>query len=374
MSRTINVPALKVQQPIGDFLIGVMSYEDLIAVSYADVRSMERDVDNYLGIQRRLSPARKKELQAYVNTSDATFPTSIILAVDEECSKWDEDSGVLSLFETDNVPFDRIAKVLDGQHRIDGLRNYKQEKRFDLSVTIFINADLADQANIFATVNLAQTKVNRSLVYDLFDYAKSRSPQKTAHDVTVALDRFEKGPLFERIKRLGVATEGRAAEPLTQATVVTAIMALISNDPMTDREVLLKGKRLGRPDDKTLARLPLRGLFVDGNDLDIAKIVSAYFEAVRDRWPRAWADVQKQGNILPRTNGFKALMRVFRPLYLRLASGDPGRLVVASAFTAQLVAVGLQDDDFSSGRFVPGTGGEAALAKLLSEEMGLGKA
>jgi hypothetical protein len=46
---------------------------------------------------------------------------------------------------------------------------------------------LATQASLFSTVNLAQTKVNRSLVYDLHDYAHTRSPEKS-HDVAIALD------------------------------------------------------------------------------------------------------------------------------------------------------------------------------------------
>ncbi len=54
---------------------------------------------------------------------------------------------------------------------------------------------MAQQANIFSTVNLSQTKVNRSLAYDLFALAASRSPQKTCHDIAVALDRGKNSPL-----------------------------------------------------------------------------------------------------------------------------------------------------------------------------------
>lgn len=44
-------------------------------------------------------------------------------------------------------------------------------------------------AYIFSMVNLAQTKVSKSLVYDLFEFSKSRSPRKRAHTIAVAIDR-----------------------------------------------------------------------------------------------------------------------------------------------------------------------------------------
>jgi len=33
---------------------------------------------------------------------------------------------------------------------------------FDVNVSIFVDADIADQATVFATVNLAQTKVTEA--------------------------------------------------------------------------------------------------------------------------------------------------------------------------------------------------------------------
>ena len=54
----------------------------------------------YLGIQRKLSPSRVKDLKEYVKSFDATFPTSIVLAVDESCASWDENSNELCFLKT----------------------------------------------------------------------------------------------------------------------------------------------------------------------------------------------------------------------------------------------------------------------------------
>jgi DGQHR domain-containing protein len=367
--KSISFPALKVRQPIGEFFIGVIDSEDLVNIAYADIRRIERerDVEKYLGIQRPLSPTRVKEIQSYVHTADATFPTAVILAVDERCAEWNERRNELTLTEyTDrdrkrSISFDKIAKILDGQHRLEGLMNYAGEK-FELNVTIFIDADIAEQANIFATVNLAQTKVNKSLVYDLFDLAKARSPQKTCHYIAVALDQSEDSPFYHRIKRLGVATEGRFNETLTQATVVESILRYISRDPLDDRDRLFRGKRLEPAQGSDQNRFIFRNLFIDERDPEIAKIIWNYFDAVRDRWPRAWNEFSR-GNILIKTNGFRAFMRFLRLVYVEFGAGKErlSKLNVRKV----LNSVTLKDNEFNVDLFPPGSSGEAALYRRL---------
>ena len=233
---------------------------------------------------------------------------------------------------------------------------------------MFVDADIADQASIFATVNLAQTKVNRSLVYDLLSYSRSRSPERTCHVVTVALDQLEESPFYRRIKRLGVSTEGRFEEVLTQATVVKSLLPYISNDVLRDRDT---GKRSGRwrvDEEYDPKRLLFRRWFVEEQDDQITKQLMHYFEAVRRRWPGAWENTEK-GNMLPRTNGFRAFMAFLRPAYNVLREGD---FVKMSTFLELLKKVSLKDDDFNTQRYVPGTTGERTLFRDLMEHTDLG--
>lgn len=370
--RSIPIPALKVQQPIGEFYVGVIDSKDLIKISFADVREIERDLDEYLGIQRKLSPSRVKDLKGYVTSIDATFPTSIILAVDDSCAQWDAEANKLILTENEQFKYEEIAKILDGQHRIEGLKDYTRND-FQLNITIFVGADLADQANIFATVNLAQTKVNKSLVYDLYDYSHSRSPQKTAHDVVVALDRIEDSPFYQMIKRLGFSTPGRTAETLTQAAIVeTLLKYFISTTPREDRNLLLRGKKLRHADLEELKRLPFRNLFIDGDDIGITKLILAFFSAVQKRWPEAWANRKEKGNILPKTNGVRAFFRFFQKAYISITgAGRIGDQVSEQEFTRVLDRITLKSEDFNTDQFPPGTSGESLLLKRLLTDGGL---
>ena len=374
--KSVSFPCLKVTQPVGDFFIGVISYKDLREISHFDVRRVlqeERDVERYLGIQRPLNDARVRDLQKYVTFYDATFPTSIIVAVDADAVNFSEQhremtlSNVIRDTREDSILFRQIARVLDGQHRIAGLSDYDGPD-FDLNVTVFVGIDIAQQAQIFSTVNLEQTKVNKSLAYDLFELAASRSPQKTCHNVVVALDQDATSPFYHRIKRLGTATTGRIGETLTQATFVESLLKLISTDPRQDRDILLRRREIRPANALELAVLPLRNLFVRGEDISIAKIMWNYFEAVRVRWPTAWISSDR-GYILNRTNGFRALMRMFRPIYLTL--GHPGDIVDHTRYEALFQGLAITDDDFHISNFPPGSSGEAALVQRFTSELDL---
>lgn len=380
--KTISVPCIKVTQPIGIFYIASIDHKILCDITYFDVRRIlkeERAVERYLGIQRPLIHKRVMEIETYVNTVDACFPTSVILAVPGVCAKYDESKNQLELSNylepaegEEFIYYGDIAKVLDGQHRIEGLRKFNG-KSFQVNVSIFIDADISDQAYIFSTVNLTQTKVNRSLAFDLFDLAKSRSPQKTCHNIAVALDQNEGSPFFKRIKRLGVSTEGRFYEVITQATFVQSLIVYICQsqlEQIKDRDAYLRDKIPPKANVDQLQQQIFRNMFLDEGDLDIADIIWNYFNAIKEKWPIAW-DNMGHGNVLNKTNGFKAFMRFLRPCYLYITS--PGKVPLKEAFSEILKKIALKDTDFTSDRFVPGSSGESELYRTLMHESGLNK-
>lgn len=388
-SRSLEVQVLKVTQKKSEFYLGVLPARELVEISYADVRRLadeQRDVERYLGIQRPVNPTRIKQIKKYLEGSDARFPTGIIVAVDEKCATISDDGKSLTLRpfvptpddSEKPIPYDKIAKILDGQHRLAGFLSetnnwefdFESSEPFELGVVIFVGADPATQAEIFATVNLAQTKVNKSLVYDLQDLAEARSPFKTCHNVAVALDEIEGSPFFERIKRLGVRTEGRDRETITQAAFVESLVGLISFDPVRDRNKLLDGERLGELSDSDLQKRPFRKLFVEGRDLDIVEIVSNYFKAVRSKWPDQWDHPNRKGNIVAKSNAFKAFMRHLKDVYPEVSGSDFTAIPSVEQFAAEFGHIDLDDEDFNTSTFVPGSSGQSLFYKLLSGEVG----
>ena len=388
----IVLPVLKVCQPIGNFFVASINAKDLVDISFSDVRRLakdQRDLEKYLGIQRPISTARVKKIKQYIEGRDATFPTAVIVAIDERCAEYEEtgpNTGLLTLTpfypsddsDEEEIPLGKIARVIDGQHRIaafmDENRNWCfdfGDDCFDINLSIFIGADVSEQANIFATVNLAQTKVNKSLVYDLTELSETQSPHKTCHNIAVVLDREESSPLYKRIKRLGTATPGRKNEPLTQASFVESLVRYISRDPVQDRNDLLDGKKLSPASMDELHKLPFRNMFREGKELDMAEILFNYFSAIRDKWPNSWEEIARTGNLLPRSNAFKAFMKYLgEDVYGELVEYKYyGRIPSSSEFSEYFDHLELTDEDFTTRNFAPGSGGQSTFLKLLRDEI-----
>jgi len=354
---------IEVRQPIGVFYVGAMSSSQVIAISYADVRRIEaRDVERYIGIQRPLEDDRVKELRKYVRTVDSSFPTSVILAVSGENAEYDEGEGIMRIKRNWE-----IAKIIDGQHRIAGLLSYEGAP-FQLNVTIFVDMDIEDQAHLFATINLKQTKVNKSLAYDLFDFASLRSPQKTCHNLAKFMNFQKGGPLERRIKILGRAT-GQPLEFLTQALFVERLIGYISMDPMLDRDLIRRRLSPARAANfqEREKKLFFRNMFIDGRDDEITLVLVNFFTAVLQKWPSAWVR-SDPGHVLNRSTGFGALMRLLADIYVSM--DKIGSVPGVDEFLAYFGRVQLGNDDFRKERFVPGTSGESLLYRTLSFEMG----
>lgn len=372
--QPIIIKCFEATQPIGKMYVGIIDSEDLETITYADVRrlrddSNNREVEDYIGIQRQLSRSREKEIGKYVNLSDASFPNSIILSMSSDHVKFDKNKGEMEIQNSDD-----IAKVLDGQHRIAGFENYKKSRgTFEMIISIYIDMELEDQAIVFATINKEQKSVNNSLVTDLFAFAKSRSPQKTGHNIARALNEKNGSPFFDKIKILGVANSDN--ETITQSTFVDSLLKYITKDKQGDREFYRinkndKNAKLPLADDKTLKTYFLRNLFIeDTQDVKIAQIIYNYFYVVDKKWPTAWRTVANN-NILNKSTGFIALMKFFKDCYLK--QGEIGQVVSKEEFERCFANITLTDEDFNREKYVPGGIGISTLHKDFKKQSEIG--
>jgi DGQHR domain-containing protein len=378
--RYLSIPVTKVVQPVGTFFTGSVDAYALLEICRFDFRRIADAGGHreFLGFQRKLDLKRVRAIERYIKTIDAVFPTAIVISVDERCASIAADANgnsVLNLqayqdSETADfkIEYEDIASIIDGQHRMKAFEEVKGLD-FQVNAAVFVGVDDATKADIFSTVNLAQTKVNKSLVYDLFSLQKSRSSEKTCHEIVVALDEMEESPFFERIKRLGSATDGRFGETLSQATVVKGLLPYITEDALADRDI---GKRFGFWDpsgpEEAKKRI-FRPFFERQQDEKILAIVLNYFSTIRDKWPSAWSNTGA-GNIINRTNGFNGFMRFLRPAYLNFTS-EPA-VVSKKQFASLFDRIRLVEGDFNPENFLPGTSGSTKLYRTLMEQSRLG--
>lgn len=375
----IEFQCLQAIQPIGTMFIGAINWDQLEYISYADVRRLQlgndnREVEEYIGIQRVLDPKREKTIGKYVNLIDATFPNSIILAISSENAEYNPETKMMKIRYKDDV-----AKVLDGQHRIAGLKNFtKPGEAFQLIVTIYVDMELEDQAIVFATINKEQKNVSNSLVVDLFAFAESRSPQKTGHNIARALYKKETSPFYRKIKILGTAVD-KEKETITQDTFVKSLLMYISKDPQLDRDFYKRNKdnskRLTLVEGDELKKYFLRNIFIeDDKDIKIAQIILNYFHAVDNKWPNAWrSNASLANNILNKSTGFVALMKFFKDAYLSFGFERIGEVISKEEFIRIFEPITLTDADFNRERYLPGSSGQSTLYKDLLIQSGLSK-
>lgn len=369
MNRTIRADFIKITQPIGEFYCCSISAEELYEISYADIRRLEEEqnsedgLDTYLGIQRELSSVRVNKLKEYVKSVDATFPNSIIIAIDDDFVRFDDKKLII---EFDRSKEGKVAKILDGQHRLAGFEGsdfkYKNQddesQDFQLLVTIFVEADLHTQAQVFTMVNQNQTKVNKSLVYDLESLAIARSPYKTAHQIAILLNSRKDSPFYKRIKRLGVKTNGVEGELITQAAIVDNLIKLITKKASLDRDILLgkKKKFLGLKNavlpDLTTAdyrRLTFRKSFNEEDDSSIALNILNYYSAIANIWPQAW-DKTNKSSVLNKTVGLIATMRLLRDIFNFMVDNsnvEYGEVISENEYSEILKAGNIQNEFFA---------------------------
>jgi DGQHR domain-containing protein len=290
----MRYPVIEFDQPAGTFLLSAMSANDIINISRADPRKFDAiSMETIGGIQREPSRKRIKEIAEYSNTVDATFPTPILLALDP--GSYNLDDHYIE------ITGENIADIVDGQHRVLGLKESKRATEFVIPVVFVLDATEEQKALIFATINGKQTKVPASIVFDLFGVTTSRSPQKTAHEIARAMNSTPNSPWFRRLKMLGKKTPG-SLESLSQGTFIKFLLPHISADPVTDMDRIRK-----KQPPIVYDHCIFNEYFRKDQDSTILKILINVFDSVRETWPLEWGNPAE--SILTKTTGFSGIMR-----------------------------------------------------------------
>ncbi|MDV2356717.1 DGQHR domain-containing protein [Vibrio cholerae] len=348
-AQEIRLPVVKVEQPLGIFYACSISSELLETISFSSRAKYKRkDIIEGVfslvsGNQREIDDERSKEISKYIDSIEATFPNSIILGanvdregnfVTERNKRWriEEENGRLTLV----IPsMEKLATIIDGQHRLSGFK-YSERKGMDLLCSVFIDLPAPYHAYIFATININQKKVNKSLAYELYGFKledESRSiwsPEKLAVYITRKLNstdsalknKIKLGAEIERLpapKGCESADENEVMGVVSLSTIVDGILKQISSNPKSDRDTLLNYKnKLGRKglNDGT-ENTPLRKHYINGSDEYVEAVVFDFLEALENK---LWG-AQSANSYLLKTIGFQASFDLLRQ-YLKKNKGE----------------------------------------------------
>lgn len=349
----IEIFLVETIQPIGVFYTGKINSETLIKMAKIKTRSSGK------GVQRDLKKNRTKNIAMYCKDPDATFPTPIILAIDSKVLNRElqlvdgTDCIYKADFDVGEAPF---AEVLDGQHRLEGIKLAKGFK-CDMPIAIMFDLTEEEKAYIFSTINSNQEKVDKSLIYELFELSSSRSPHKTCHEIARLMNSDVDSPFYEKLKMLGKAT--KQSETLSQGTFVTYLCRLMSRNPKEDMIKLKNNEQIS--DDPGCV---LREYFIDNKDEVILKIIKNYFSAIAQVFKEEWNDSRTY--VLSKTSGYGALIKAFPTIYkIGLTRGTLSEDFFKEIFEVVKSKFVEEKIDWTSNTVISGEQGQSNLSKTI---------
>ncbi len=304
----LRIPAILVRQPLADFYVVSLPARTVRQITYLDPTRIEKVDRNrllysLLGAQRMASPTRARKIAKYIDTVEAAFPNSVILSAnyindgvlqEDETKRWRVEKTPSGGFELVIPTADQMASVIDGQHRLLGF-DFCEEKRKDMELICSVYVDLPHsyQAYLFATININQRKVDKSLAYEQFGYnldeekAVEWSPDKLAVFLTRKLNLKKNSPFAGHIKIAPIDDTGllqaNGSWRVSTAAIVEGIMRLISRNPKKDREDLHSHSILSRnrallPNDGA----PWRRSYLNVEDDLIFDGIETYFQSAKE--------------------------------------------------------------------------------------------
>lgn len=378
----MELSAIKVTQPLGEFYITKIKARDLLRISTSSV--LRYDKDGYLkGNQRELKPDRLKLIANFIQSEEMCFPTSIIVAAnvnDSGLIEEDEKRWRIIHRENDNyvlfTPKENIVSslIIDGQHRLNAFSCAPDDcGDIELVCSVFFDLPSPYQAYLFATINGNQKRVDKSLSLELFGYSvedepqNTWSPEKLAVYFTRKFNFTKDSPLYQRIKLAPLYSEiedkiDKSKWLLSTAAMVDGILKLISSNPQLDRDMLAmkKDSFLSDKTRKILAQnkdnTVLRNQYINCKDEEIFNVLSSFFESVKSiLWDNA-----SPRSVITKTIGISVLFDILREILRKDVS--------ARQFENYIPKI--KDVDYSSNYFQFSGKGKTRLRRVLKFKLG----
>ncbi|MBO2012580.1 DGQHR domain-containing protein [Hymenobacter negativus] len=344
MMNFLELPVLEVVQPLASFYVFKIKASDLLKIAFAEELQYRNENRELIGSQRKLDVKRLEDVAKYINTAEMAFPNAIILAcnylpeegvnTEDPKVRWrieDTDKGKCIIIPTDTP----LAAIVDGQHRLKAFKFADPDRSsVELLCSVYFDLPNSYQAQLFATINSNQKRVDKSLAFEQFGFnigdepEKSWTPEKLAVFLSRRLNSDTNSPFFAHIKLAPKDSNFYLVDTSTSnwfvstATIVEGILSLITSNPKRDRvEMQLYRVWFGR-DRSQLERFPdtspLRKEFINENDAAIYETTRDFFSFVKSLlWKSALSP-----SYIQKTVGVQALFDFLRKVLINRSSAN----------------------------------------------------
>lgn len=310
MKNEYEFYAIQIRQPLGIFYAVSIPSNILLEVCYSSKMDFNKNLHgevkvektllgnlaSLVGTQREDDQKRLEEIKKFINQVDSHFPNSIILGANytekgdyvydkENC--WTVEHIEENLYKLKIPTLDRIASIIDGQHRIFAFKDLNVN--MDLLCSVYLDLPIPYHAQIFLDINTNQKKIDKNLAYNFFQYdivqgdINGWAPETLAVYFTRMLSSQDNSPLKGKIK-IGVGEKDK--NNISLGCIVDGILSLITTNAKKDRmklhEVSLKDRNR-----KILSEFnstaPLRNLYVYNKNKSLYNIILDYLNVIIEK-------------------------------------------------------------------------------------------
>ena len=201
MSYFIAEKYIKTTFGENDAYIFLMDINSILPIYYVAVRGRD-EIEG--AVQRVLNKRRITSISDFLLRGNMFFNTFILNWTDMTFSPEITDSYI-------KIPIvSASAQVIDGQHRLEGLKMacQKDESIGTKKIIVVMTNKITtkEAANIFLNINSEQKPAPKSLVYDLFAEIKPKDYYLVrANDIAVKIHTEKDSPYYQAIKIVGSA-------------------------------------------------------------------------------------------------------------------------------------------------------------------------
>ena len=354
----------------------IKKYSDLASINDDEKEYYDRIIESkkkQTDFQREKDIGRVNKIKEYITNNEyAFFPNTIICTI--ECIPIDDnenyttfienniqnDSSTTSyIFNEDDkgkvlIPMiEKSILVIDGQHRLEGLKEYYNESgnstNYDILLSLFVGFDRAIIAQQFYTINYEQKSVNKSILYHLMGEFSDEIDEITLlHNFTRLLNEYKDSPFKKRIKMLGKTpkdTTDRYLYSISQAFIIDELTKTISVKSVNS---------IYQP-------IFLYYFLQKDLQIEIIKFIIRFFNAVKSL-RGDWDNPQE--SILSKGLGFGALIKVMQfmfPILFIDKYNNPKDIIKIKQYEIEKSLKGIEGVDLKQ---FSGQGGAGSISKI----------
>jgi DGQHR domain-containing protein len=282
--RELRLPALQVKQGPKRMLYS-FSVDGKLVHRFATISRVRRDEEGQLrGYQRPEVLSHIDEIKRFIEGPNPMIPNAVVLAFNSSVrfepasaefhpEGYSRPGTLFIPFEEEMSDEDKPAFVVDGQQRLAAVRDSSVDA-FPLSVVSFITDDVAEQTDQFILVNSTKP-LPKGLVYELLPNTGSRLPS------SLIKKRFPSQLLTMLNAKRHSPFRGLIQTPTNPGGIIKDNSILRMLESSLNEGVLYRF----RSD--------------DGSGVDaMISILCAYWGAVSDVFPEAWAKSPKKSRLM----------------------------------------------------------------------------